>query len=223
MGAAKVPEMHTGVILIVRGDNLGRLPIACTGRFTSPGRRAPSEVDNCLRGPELKGRLLAALGGRGEIPDLDLPVGSGAGEMLSVRMPIYRITGFVMSGDPHDRRIDLSVVPQLNGTAVSGSREHEAIIGRPAHVANGVRVAVVQVGTAASADGGGHAQVPQADGRIVTAGQQPGGEIRIEGQAVNLAGVALEATELQARTVEIIDNNAAIGYGGGDNILIGAM
>jgi len=217
-GAAKVPYMDDGMLAVIRGGQLGALVGALfLGGVVGPIGRPPLGCVDGVGGVQGPGRLLSAMGD-GEVPDLDGTIDAGAEEVLAVGMPVNRgAHALVVGGDFLLWALVVAKVPTLDGAIVGAKGKLDGIGGRPLDVPDAAVDAGKLVAAAAGGDVAAHvAQVPHADGGIVAGGQQQVALVGVEGQLVDLAGVLVQARELDTGAVQVVEDDLAVGGGGGD-------
>jgi hypothetical protein len=138
--------------------------------------------------------------------------------MFAVWMPIDGSASFlVVSGNLLLWTFGVAEVPALDVTVVGAESKVDSISRGPLHVTNAPVHAGVLVTAAAGGGISPHVpQIPQADGGIVAGREKQVALMGVEGQLVNLAGVLVQANELDAGAVQIVEDDLAVGDSGGD-------
>lgn len=149
----------------------------------------------------------------GKVPYLDGAVDASAEEMLAVRVPVNRGADALIVGcDLLFGALWVAKVPALNGAIVSSEGEFYSVSRRPLDVADAAIHAMILI--SAGADGGisAHvAQVPQADRGVMAGRKEQMALVGVEGKLVYLTGVLVQASKLYAGTVEVVEDDLAVG------------
>ena len=218
MGTAKVPHVDHGVLAVVGGGQLGALVRAFVVVLVGPRGRAPAgAVDGIGRGQDPNGLLSAT--DDGKVPDFDGAIDASAEQVLAVGVPVDGgANALVVGGDVLLGGAVVAEVPALDSAVVGAEGKLDGIRGGPLHVADAAVEAGVLVAAAAllGCISAQIAQVPQADRGIVAGGQQQVALVGVEGEAVDLARVLVQARQLDAGTVQVVEDDLAVGSRGGN-------
>lgn len=205
--------MDDWMITVICSRKLSALVCSLLG----PVGRSPTCVVDGIGGVEDKDWLLTS-DTYGEIPDLDGSVNAGAKQVLSVGVPVdggARL--LVMGGDLLLCDSVVAVVPAHDGAVVGAKGKLDGVGGRPLDVIYGSVDAGVVVSAAARHDVLSRvAEIPQTHGCVMAGGQQQVTLVRIEGEFVYLAGVLVQTGQLDACAIEVVQDDLAIGSGGGN-------
>ena len=217
MGSAKVPHVYGGMLAIIVRGQLGALIGASLLVVVGPvWRPPPCFMDRIGRGQN-PGRLLAAPI-LGKVPYFDGSIYTGAEHVLTIGVPVDRgADALVVGCDFLLGALVVAKVPALYVTVVSAKGKFYSIGGRPLHIADATVDARVMISAATGRDISAHvSQVPQADSCILTGREEQVALVRIKCKLVHLAVVLVQAGELNARAVQVVENDLAVGCSSGD-------
>jgi hypothetical protein len=217
MRPPEIPQMDNGMIPIVRGDELCALIHALFVVFVRPVRGPPPCLMNWVGGSHYIGSLLSTAVD-GEVPDFDSPIHTGTEQVFAVWVPVDGSASFlVVSGDLLLWAFRVAEVPTLDGAVVGAESKIDSVGGGPLHITNAPVDAGVLVTAATSGSVSSHvAEVPQANGGIVTGREEQVALVGVEGQLMDLAGVLVQADEFDTGAIQIVEDDLAVGDSSGN-------
>lgn len=109
----------------------------------------------------------------------------------------------------YNRDIRFPHIPSLHYAAFGASSELDAISGRPLDISDALVMAIERL--LALSLTGGTSQVPKLDSTILAAGKQKLSAEGIEGELVYLSRMLSQCAYFEAWSIQIVENNSAIG------------
>jgi hypothetical protein len=212
MGTSSVPDMDDRVVTIIGRSQLGAPIDALVVILVGPVRRPPASIiDGIGRGQYLD-RLLATTVD-GEVPYLDGMVNASAEQVLAIRVPVDgSADALVMGSDLLLGPLVVQEVPALDDAVVGTEGELDSVGGRPLDISNAAADALVAISAPTRHDVSTHVpEVPKADGGVMACREQQVALVRIESELVHLAVVLVQAGQLNAGAIEVIEDDLAIG------------
>ena len=204
--------MDPWVCFVIRGDELGRLPVIPTREPGNVTRRAPSDVEDSLWRSQMEAGFLPPL--RRTVPHLDGFVCPAANKVFPIGVPIHGMAWPVMSRNPQERSVWFPIIPALDGATIRGRCEHDSITGGPSDISYGIAIPVVPAVARRDAPlPGCRPQIPHPHSGILASGKEVGRKMRIECQPMDLAVMTIESGKLESCPVQIVDDNPTINRG----------